>query len=520
LRLIRAVADFPNIIYVLSYDPRIVADTVSKALRVEDGGAFLEKIVQVSFHVPRPEAFDLRRWFQTEVQKLFASQLESVANPEASERLSRVIDQQGGRYIETGRDVARVINALQLHAVPLLERIDVADMVWLQLIKLGNPPFYAWTEEYLTELAALTGAAGVSISQEARLGMERRLDTILAAESLDRDFAYIALSEILPGVEAHPTDKPRLFQNVRAANLAPFIASKRLGSPEHYRLYFAFSEPAGALRDEQVELFIEAAKVSPDAASLIFGRFSREKRPQGGSLAELLMDRLLVSIDRISDEAIPAIVHALAEWMDSDGLAIAGDFNERFAWRVATRLLESLVKRAHPETRRSTVDRLFREGKALGWLSSVLRDEIFSHGIFGDRARPESHWLLNQEEFNNAVEIMNDRYSRLDSETLKTVPDLLNLLFAWAQSGHPSEARAWVETQTTTTSGLLSFLQRVKSWANRNGKTHYPLRRRNLEQFLDFDATLRRLEEISHQSGQKDQALAKELLATVDDRDV
>ena len=32
LRLIRAVADFPNIIYVLSYDPRIVADTVSKAL--------------------------------------------------------------------------------------------------------------------------------------------------------------------------------------------------------------------------------------------------------------------------------------------------------------------------------------------------------------------------------------------------------------------------------------------------------------------------------------------------------
>jgi predicted KAP-like P-loop ATPase len=46
LRLIRAVADFPNITYVLSYDPKIIADTVSRALQVEDGEAFLEKIVR------------------------------------------------------------------------------------------------------------------------------------------------------------------------------------------------------------------------------------------------------------------------------------------------------------------------------------------------------------------------------------------------------------------------------------------------------------------------------------------
>jgi hypothetical protein len=470
--------------------------------------------------VPRPEAFDLRRWFQTEIQKLFPAQVESVVNPQVSERLRQVVDQEGGRYIETGRDVARAIIALQLHAVPVLERIDIVDMVWLQLTKLGNPKFYAWIEEYLTELAALAGAPTVSISQEARVGMARRLDTIFAEENLDRDLAYIALSDMLPGVEAVAADKPRLFENVGAATLAPFIASRRLGSPEHYRLYFAFSEPAGALRDEQVELFIEAATTSPDEASLMFGKFSREKRPQGGSLAELLMDRLLVSIDRLSNEAIPAIVHALAEWMDSDTLAIAGDFNERFAWHVATRLLKGLLKKAEPETRRSTVDCLFREGKALGWLSSVLRGEIFSHGIFGDRVRPESDWVLDQTEFNNAVRIMNYRYSQLDSEMLKTVPDLLNVLFAWAQSGHQSEARVWVENQTATTSGLLAFLQKAKSWSNLNGKTHYPLRRRNLEQFLDFDATLRRLEDISRRSDQKDQALAKELLASVDDRDI
>ncbi len=76
LRLIRAVADFPNIIYVLSYDPAVVAQILSTGIQVDDGAAFLEKIVQVSFRVPRPEAFDLRRWFQAEVRKLFHPHLE------------------------------------------------------------------------------------------------------------------------------------------------------------------------------------------------------------------------------------------------------------------------------------------------------------------------------------------------------------------------------------------------------------------------------------------------------------
>jgi hypothetical protein len=116
LRLIRAVADFPNIIYVLSYDPDVIAQTLSKAVQVDDGAAFLEKIVQVSFRVPRPEAYDLRRWLQTEVQKLFAEELSSVqSNQDTAQRLVRAIEFEGGRYLKTPRDVVRVLNALRMH---------------------------------------------------------------------------------------------------------------------------------------------------------------------------------------------------------------------------------------------------------------------------------------------------------------------------------------------------------------------------------------------------------------------
>src|SRR5690606_8366964 len=71
LRLVRAVVDFPNVIYVLCYSRDIIAKNLSTALHIEKGEEFLEKIVQVSFSVPRPEAFDLRRMFRHDLQLLY-----------------------------------------------------------------------------------------------------------------------------------------------------------------------------------------------------------------------------------------------------------------------------------------------------------------------------------------------------------------------------------------------------------------------------------------------------------------
>ena len=79
-------------LYILAFDRGRVEDALS-----EDrlpGRAYLEKIVQVSFKVPRPEAFDLRRWFQDEVRTLFGpetARTDRNLKPNAA-RLGRVID--------------------------------------------------------------------------------------------------------------------------------------------------------------------------------------------------------------------------------------------------------------------------------------------------------------------------------------------------------------------------------------------------------------------------------------------
>ena len=64
--VIKALADFPNVVYLLAFDRDVAAQAIEQQGGLP-GARYLEKIVQVSFKVPRPEAFDLRRWFHDEV---------------------------------------------------------------------------------------------------------------------------------------------------------------------------------------------------------------------------------------------------------------------------------------------------------------------------------------------------------------------------------------------------------------------------------------------------------------------
>lgn len=522
LRLIRAVADFPNIIYALSYDPEIVAQTLAKAVQVDDGAAYLEKIVQVSFRVPRPEAYDLRRWFKSEVHKLFHDELSGApVSQDVESRLAQAIDAQGGRYLQTGRDVVRALNALRLHGMPVRKLIDIPDMVWLQLVRIGNPTFYAWIEEYLVDIAAVSDGAGISDQESS--AMSGRLETILKGENLDVDSAIFELQEILPGLEATaPTEEHiSVFQSITTQSLETFISGRRLGSPNHYRFYYAFVQPSGVLPDEKVQIFIEVAGRSPSDAILMFATMSGIERPQGGTEADVLVDRLAAISERIPTNSILGILACFADTMDRPTFSGAhGDFGRHPTWEAAARATKRLLKRATSEARAEIVPRLFERGSALGWLTHIFRGEIFAHGHYGDRPADEDRWLLTATEFSDVLSIMLRRYRAASLLELSNTPDFLSLLYAWQQASGNDEVKAWVEREIATDQGLLTFLSRVRSWvASSDRGVYYPLRYRDLKTFLDLDVATKRLTDIAsnEMSSDAERKTASELLVAIND---
>jgi len=499
LRLIRAVADFPNIIYVLSYDPTVVAQTLSKAVQVDDGAAFLEKIVQVSFRVPRPEAYDLRRWLWSEIQKLFAEELQSYPSDQSiPQRLARAIEVQGGRYLKTPRDVVRVLNALRLHGLPVRSLIDVPDMVWLQLVRIGNPDLYAWVEEYLVDVAAVSN--GAVVSTDSARSMAQRMQQLLQGEDLEVVRAIMDLQDILPGVlpPGQGQTQIRVYQDLNKRALEPLVSARRLGSPEHYRYYFAFCQPSGAVSDVEVTQFIETAARSQEDAVLLFTTLSRVARPQGGNAAEVLMDRLAAIADKIPTAAIGGIIKAFVETLDAPEFSqTVGDFGVRLTWQVASRIVELLLPRTSDEPRRTVLRLMFAEGGAIGWLTHILRGEIFAHGQFGDRRTPPERWLLTADEFSEALATMLRRYREMPPAALSQVPNFLSLLYAWQQGSGTDEARDWATAFTATDEGLLTFLSSARSWTASSAQgVYHPLKREELQPFIDVDAAIARVNAI------------------------
>jgi hypothetical protein len=377
--------------------------------------------------------------------------------------------------------------------------------------------------EYVTEVAAVAGGRA-RLSEGAASDMESRLLDILSGANQDIEHALMELTDVLPGIDGvgagiRGTEARRIFRDLSEASISQFVAAKRLGSPHHYRYYFAFSQPAGAVSDEQIQTFIEAASQAPREAATMLLELTRQQRPQGGTMSEVLLDRLLLRSEQILGPAILGILSALASIMDDVALTTkAGDFGEHSIWRTARRIVAVLLRETTGDVRQGCVTALFVKGRAISWLTEILRAEIFAHGYYGDHVQPETEWLLTGLEFWEVLVTMLRRYRDTPPPELMRVPQFLSLLYAWRQGGDPEEVRLWVTKQTATDGGLLLFLSSIRSWRAANGHVYHPLKRDDLQNFLAVDNALQRLEVISTSTGAPDQQrkLASELLTAAE----
>jgi hypothetical protein len=181
--------------------------------------------------------------------------------------------------------------------------------------------------------------------------------------------------------------------------------------------------------------------------------------------------------------------------------------------------VKTLLRQTTGDIRASSVRALFEDGSAIGWLTEVFRTEIFSHGHYGDHREPESNWILNTDEFDRVLAVMVARCGNTPPMELMSKPHFLSLLYAWRQATGTNEVNDWVHVQTATNSGLLSFLKAVRSWsASSTFGVQYPLKRRDLMPFLDFDAAMARITAMSTNSdlAEENRRLAIETLEAAD----
>ena len=133
--ILKAVADFPNTIYLLSFDHRVVTQAINEQLGV-DGKAYLEKIIQLQIDVPQTS--------KTAIEKMFIEQLNEIIG---ADDLSQSHQQYFGNlfhdglkhFLVTPRASKKLINMIRFTYPPLRGEVNVVDMIGISCLNTFAP---------------------------------------------------------------------------------------------------------------------------------------------------------------------------------------------------------------------------------------------------------------------------------------------------------------------------------------------------------------------------------------------
>lgn len=139
-QLVNSVANFPNTLYLLSFDRDVVANALTK-VQGYDGDKYLEKIIQVPINIP--EVTDEKLW-----QILF-ERLNNIqqSHPDMyfdKDLWTKVLYKFIYKYIKNIRDIIRFTNVLSLKCDMLNNDINLVDLITITLLEVKEPNLYSW----------------------------------------------------------------------------------------------------------------------------------------------------------------------------------------------------------------------------------------------------------------------------------------------------------------------------------------------------------------------------------------
>lgn len=500
VRLVRSVADFPRVAYLMCYDREILAQALKTGLKVEDGDLFLQKIVQLTFNIPLPEPFDLRNQFLDEAKAIFANVMGSDANGDLLNDLKLAVDQEG-MGLTTPREVKLALNSIRFVFTQIKDDVYFPDFCRLHLIKITKYKLYLWIESYLSIRSVLvTGDASVSLDEKSRIG--KQLKTLLPSKGPFTSDSIWNLQRFIPGVSEAKKLEKSVFNKIDSADVADAITLKRLGSPLHYRFYFALTGPKTVMSDEDFNHILALARDNDEQLAIRLTEEVMKQRNSGKTWFEHVLDRLNKEcIATLNEDQLIGLVKALSDMMDS-AMAVDGKHHVFFstldgiANKVVKRCLNRLNE-VNPKKQAEIVLQIAREGNALNWLvGKFFRSQLFRHGKVGKEAVSQDQWEISEKVLDDAIAILKLRVSKqITKDLIPDFPDITAYLYGWLNLTEDDQAIDWVHEYSAKDEAFIKILNHLRCWSM-SDKVYYTLSQEAVSKFFDWDKTVKRLDSL------------------------
>lgn len=230
-QLVKQVADFPNVIYMLVMDREVVCRALTEVHNI-DGNEYLEKIIQVPFEIP-----EVRK---TKLNNVLFTKLDQIINNLSNEIIidknywGEVFENCISPYINTLRDVNRVVNTFQFRYVTLHQETSFEDMLGITTLEVLEPDLYKWI--FNNKDAVCTGIMhGLTSNKDNKQDYRKLYQEEFENMGIDSNVAIKCISTMFP-VFGKKVNEYNYFDE----SMSDIRGKMRVAHKERFELYFIF----------------------------------------------------------------------------------------------------------------------------------------------------------------------------------------------------------------------------------------------------------------------------------------
>lgn len=400
-QLVKQVADFPNVIYLLAMDREVVRRALTDVHNI-DGNEYLEKIIQVPFELP-----ELKK---SKLHNIFLNKLDQIINDFSDKVVwdtdywSSVFRNCVEPYINTLRDVNRMINTFQFRYGMLYKEIALEDMVGMTTLEVLEPELYKWICN--NKEAVCGGFMHGLLSHSSNKPDYRNLYyNEFKSLGIDPDLAISCVSTMFPVFANDVSRYPYSYQPTLSIR-----SRMRIAYEERFDLYFMFD-----LDDIKVSRSIINASIyefDRDVLSKIIEKINEE-----GNIVYFL-EEIRSLVDKIPYKRLELIASVL--------LGLQEEFKEENSEKLfalsASDIAEYLME--------DIIDRLKTEEEKYGIICSVIENiDITGLGImtrFINRIELAYGRLAGNSEEKDKQIISLEHLKKLENIYVAKVRDIVN----------------------------------------------------------------------------------------------
>ncbi|MEL6870048.1 MAG: P-loop NTPase fold protein, partial [Pseudomonadota bacterium] len=366
-QLVKAVADFERVSYLLAFDPKPVDKALSRNSNSDDGRRFREKIVQHSLALPSLKPSELKLFFEERIDR----QLALWDHPLSLEQKTILVQVFPLilEIVKSFRDINRLVNKTIMSYLRIKGEVCFGDLLGFEALRLKHP---AITEKIIAApyLVSKSGypsfddtAAEIAFSLQDEMRTKKpkeRLDELLQHTDIEKAGSAKALLENIFS---------RAFSSTQNTSAQAQARQSRLSVRKNL-LKVLYQDPStSTFSDVSIRRFLDdPAGRETDLSSALLNQ-----------TLEILFDTSVEFIDPengiVSEPSLLAI--EAGRWTRKYFLQTGKDIS-----RSATRFISVLLRAAPPENRKKLLLRLCTENETACLSEHLLLSALKDAGLW------------------------------------------------------------------------------------------------------------------------------------------